>query len=117
QAADLSKSFRVLRYDQRGHGGTDAPEGAYPFDLLVADAAALLAALSIPRAHFAGLSMGGATTLGLALEHPDRVDRIIVCDSPCASTAQSSQQWHERIALAKAKGMEALVEPTAGRRF
>jgi 3-oxoadipate enol-lactonase len=117
QAADLSKSFRVLRYDQRGHGGTDAPEGAYAFDQLVADAAALLAALSIKRAHFAGLSMGGATALGLALEHPDRVDRIIVCDSPCASTPQSSQQWHERIALAKDKGMEALVEPTVGRWF
>jgi 3-oxoadipate enol-lactonase len=117
QAAALSKSFRVLRYDQRGHGATDAPGGAYRFDQLVADAAALLAALSIPRAHFAGLSMGGATALGLAQQHSDRVDRIIVCDSPCASTPQSSQQWHERIALAKQKGMEALVEPTITRWF
>src|SRR6266852_6130930 len=117
QAAALKSKYRVVRYDQRGHGGTDAPAGRYAFDTLVADAVGLLDALSIKRAHFAGLSMGGATALGLALEHPDRVDRIIVCDSPCASTPQSSQQWHERIALAKDKGMEALVERTVGRWF
>src|SRR5262249_18435003 len=61
QAAALKSMFRILRYDQRGHGGTEAPAGRYTFDLLIADAVALLDGLSIPRAHFAGLSMGGAT--------------------------------------------------------
>jgi 3-oxoadipate enol-lactonase len=61
--------------------------------------------------------MGGATALGLAERHPDRFDRIIVCDSPCQSTPQSSQQWEERIVVAQAKGMEALVEVTVGRWF
>src|SRR4051794_12646161 len=75
QAARLSKTHRVLRYDQRGHGGSDAPEGRYTFDLLMADALALMDALGVARAHFAGLSMGGATALGLALRHPDRLDR------------------------------------------
>ncbi len=56
--------------------------------------------------------MGGATALGLAERHPDRFDRIIVCDSPCQSTPQSSQQWEERIVVAQEKGIEALVEPT-----
>jgi 3-oxoadipate enol-lactonase len=117
QAAALKDSFRVLRYDQRGHGGTDAPAGRYPFDTLLDDALGLLDALSIRKAHFAGLSMGGATALGLAERHPDRFGRIIVCDSPCQSTPQSSQQWEERIAIAKEKGMEALVEVTVGRWF
>jgi 3-oxoadipate enol-lactonase len=117
QAAALGGSFRVLRYDQRGHGGTDVPGGRYPFDTLLADALALLDALSIKRAHFAGLSMGGATALGLAERHPDRFDRIIVCDSPCQSTPQSSQQWEERIAVARQQGIEALVEPTIARWF
>ncbi|MGD0024514.1 MAG: alpha/beta fold hydrolase [Xanthobacteraceae bacterium] len=117
QAAALKNSFRVLRYDQRGHGGTDAPAGRYAFATLVADALALLDALAIEKAHFAGLSMGGATALGLAERHGDRLDRVIVCDSPCQSTPQSSQQWEERIAIAQKQGIEALVEPTITRWF
>jgi 3-oxoadipate enol-lactonase len=117
QAAALKSKYRVLRYDQRGHGGTDAPTGRYPFDTLVADAVALLDALGIKRAHFAGLSMGGATALGLAEQHPDRVDHIVVCDSPCMSTPASSAQWEERIVVAQQQGMDALVEPTVTRWF
>jgi 3-oxoadipate enol-lactonase len=117
QAAALKNSYRVLRYDQRGHGGTDAPTGRYAFDTLLADAVALLDALNIKKAHFAGLSMGGATALGLAERYPDRLDRVIVCDSPCQSTPQSSQQWEERIAVAQKQGIAALVEPTVSRWF
>ena len=107
QAAELSKSLRVLRYDQRGHGSTDAPAGPYTFELLIADAVALMDALNIRRAHFGGLSMGGATALGLAQQHPDRLDKVIVCDSPCQSTPASTQQWNERIAIAEKEGMDA----------
>jgi 3-oxoadipate enol-lactonase len=117
QAAALKDKFRVLRYDQRGHGATDAPAGRYLFDTLLADALGLLDALSIEKAHFAGLSMGGATALGLAEKHADRFGRIIVCDSPCQSTPASSQQWEERIVIAQKKGMAALIEPTVSRWF
>jgi 3-oxoadipate enol-lactonase len=117
QAADLKRSLRVLRYDQRGHGQTEAPAGRYTFELLMADVIGLMDALSIARAHFAGLSMGGATGLGLAQRHPDRFDRIIICDSPCASTPATAQQWEERIVVAQEKGMDALVEPTITRWF
>jgi len=117
QAAELKRAFRVLRYDQRGHGATDAPAGRYTFDLLIADALALIDALSISRAHFVGLSMGGATALGLGLRHPDRIDRVIICDSGCASTPATSQQWEERIAVAQKEGMAVLVEPTVARWF
>jgi len=117
QAAELSKSYRVLRYDQRGHGDTEAPAGRYTFELLIADAIALMDALNIKRAHFGGLSMGGATAMGLAQKHPGRLDKVIVCDSPCQSTPVSAQQWNERIAIAEKQGMEPLVEPTVGRWF
>lgn len=117
QVRELQQSYRVLRYDQRGHGGTDAPAGRYSFATLLADAVALMDALGIKQAHFAGLSMGGATALGLAESHPDRLDRVIVCDSPCQSTPVSAQQWQERIAVAAKQGMEALVEPTVARWF
>jgi 3-oxoadipate enol-lactonase len=117
QVAQLKGSFRILCYDQRGHGGTDAPEGRYTFDLLFEDAVALLDALNIERTHFCGLSMGGVTTLGLAKHHAERLDRIIVCDAGAGSTPTSSQQWEERIAIAREKGMQPLVEPTVARWF
>ena len=109
--------FRVLRYDQRGHGGTDAPAGATHSTRSLPTRSGLLDALSIKKAHFAGLSMGGATALGLAERYSERFGRIIVCDLPCQSTPQSSQQWEERIAVAQKQGIEALVEPTIARWF
>ena len=117
QAAHFSRTHRVLRYDQRGHGRSEAPEGRYSFDTLIADAVALMDALRIERTHFCGLSMGGATALGMAERVPDRVDRVIVCDSPCASTPANAQQWEERIVVAKAQGMAVLADPTIARWF
>ena len=117
QAAELKKSFRVLRYDQRGHGGTQATDGRYNFQQLAADLVALLDALSIKRAHVVGISMGGMTALALAQQYPDRVDRLIPCDCGPASSPASAQQWEERIAIAEKQGMEPLVEITIGRWF
>jgi 3-oxoadipate enol-lactonase len=117
QARTLSGRFRILRYDQRGHGKTQAPEGLYPFATLLADAVALMDTIEISRAHFCGLSLGGATALGLAEQHPDRIDRVIVCDSPCASTPASAKQWQERIGVAKSGGMAVIAEPTLQRWF
>jgi 3-oxoadipate enol-lactonase len=115
QAAALARTHRVLRYDQRGHGETDAPHGPYTFDTLVADVVAIFGALHISKAHFVGLSMGGMTAVALAEQHPDRLLSIVPCDCGPNSTPQSAQQWDERIHLAKSAGMEALVEPTVGR--
>ena len=117
QVAALKSSFRILRYDQRGHGGTQATEGSYSFDLLVADIIALLDMLGIKRAHFCGLSMGGMTALYLAQRHAERFERIIACDCGPASTPASAQQWKERIEIAAKDGIEALVEPTVNRWF
>ena len=117
QVATLARSFRILRYDQRGHGGTEATAGEYSFDLLVADIIALIDMLGIGRAHFCGLSMGGMTALFLAQRHPQRFDRIIACDCGPASTEASAQQWKERIEVASRDGMQALVEPTIARWF
>jgi 3-oxoadipate enol-lactonase len=117
QAAALKQSYRVLRYDHRGHGRTEATEGRYDFDLLVADVVALFDALSIKRAHFVGISMGGMTGLALAQKHPDRVATLAACDCGPASSPASAQQWEERIAIAQKEGMEPLVDATARRWF
>ena len=110
QAAALKSKYRVLRYDQRGHGATDAPAGRYAYDTLIADAVALMDAVGVDKAWFGGLSMGGATALGLAQQHPDRVHGIFICDHSCKSTPATTQQWEERIVTARQNGMEAMVE-------
>jgi len=117
QVAALKDDYRILRYDQRGHGQTEATDGKYTFDTLSADAIALMDALSIKRTHFAGISMGGMTALFLAQRHADRFDRIIACDCGPASTPVSTQQWKERIEVAADKGMEGLLEVTVNRWF
>jgi 3-oxoadipate enol-lactonase len=117
QAEHFSRSYRVLRYDQRGHGRTEAPAGRYSFATLLADALGVMDACGVARAHFCGLSMGGATAMGLAQQASERLDKVIVCDSPCASTPASAQQWEERIAVAQKQGMAPLVEPTVSRWF
>ncbi|HYM17510.1 MAG TPA: alpha/beta fold hydrolase [Micropepsaceae bacterium] len=115
QVAALKGEFRILRYDQRGHGGTEAPTGAYKFQTLVADVVALFDALEIRRTHFVGLSMGGMTAIALAEQHAERLNRVVACDCGPNSTPQSAQQWEERIAIAEAKGMEGMAEPTVTR--
>ena len=78
---------------------------------------ALFDALSVKRAHFVGISMGGMTGLALAQKHPDRVASLAACDCGPASSPASAQQWEERIAIAQKDGMEPLVEATARRWF
>jgi 3-oxoadipate enol-lactonase len=66
QIAGLTRHFRVLRYDQRGHGASDAPAGAYSMDRMGRDVVDLLDALGIARVQFCGLSLGGMVGQWLA---------------------------------------------------
>lgn len=118
QAADLADRFHILRYDQRGHGKTDAPAGRYSFDTLIADVIALMDALGIARAHWCGVSMGCATGMGLVQKHPDRFGHMALCDNPGRSSPETHRQWEERIAVAqRGGGMPALLESTMQRWF
>jgi 3-oxoadipate enol-lactonase len=74
-------------------------------------------AVGVDKAWFGGLSMGGATALGLAQQHPDRVHGIFICDHSCKSTPATAQQWEERIVTARQNGMEAMVDSTVSRWF
>jgi 3-oxoadipate enol-lactonase len=117
QEAELKGSFHILRYDQRGHGKTDAPAGRYTFELLCADVIAIMDALKIARAHWCGVSMGCATGMGLVQKHPNRFDRMALCDNPGRSSPETHKQWEERIAVAQRDGMPALLESTMQRWF
>lgn len=80
----LARDYRVLRFSGRGCGGTTvpAPGDPYTMDLLVADAIGLLDALSIPRVIWVGESSGGILGLATALQHPERISSLVLCDTP-----------------------------------
>ncbi|MFD0693511.1 alpha/beta fold hydrolase [Paenibacillus sp. GCM10027628] len=81
QIAELSKHFRVLRYDYRGHGASDAPAGAYSIDRMGRDVIELLDALNIGKVHFLGLSLGGIVGQWLGIHVPERIDRLILSNT------------------------------------
>jgi 3-oxoadipate enol-lactonase len=111
----LTGRFRVLRYETRGHGKTDAPKGAYTLDQLADDALALLKALGIARTHWVGLSMGGMIGQTLALKAPALFSSLALCDTSSRMPAENKPLWQDRIRIAETQGMEPLVEPTLAR--
>jgi len=117
QVAALCDRFRILRYDQRGHGETDVPARPADFDGLAQDLAMLLDRVAIDRAIVVGVSMGAVTALRLAALHPKRVRGLVLSDGNAATAPGGAVAWDERIAIAAAGGMAALVEPTVGRWF
>ena len=117
QLAALEKHFSVLRFDTRGHGGTDAPAGAYTFDQLADDVLGLLDALQIGRTHYCGLSMGGMIGQHLALKAPDRIDRLVLADTTSRMPPETQPLWAERIRIAREQRMAAHVQPTLARWF
>jgi 3-oxoadipate enol-lactonase len=117
QMKALTERYRVLRYDTRGHGGSDAPAGAYTLEQLAEDARALLQALGITRTHWIGLSMGGMIGQTLALSSPGLFLSLALCDTSSRVPAEARPVWQERIKTAETQGMEPLVEPTIARWF
>jgi 3-oxoadipate enol-lactonase len=117
QVAAFAGRFRILRYDQRGHGASSVPAGDCTFERLADDLAALMDHVGIPTATVVGVSMGGVTTLALAARHPARVSRAMLCDCQSVATPAGAKAWDERIALADTGGMQALADVTVKRWF
>ena len=109
QIPDLSKHFRVLRYDARGHGSSGVPAGAYSVDRLGRDVIELLDSLQISRVHFCGLSLGGIVGQWLGIHTPERIDRLILCNT--TSFLGPAEQWDHRIAaVLQAEDMSETAE-------
>ena len=79
QVSTLARSFRVLRYDTRGHGGSEITPGPYTIERLGRDAVGILDALGIDAAHFCGLSLGGIVGMWLGVNRPARITRLALC--------------------------------------
>ncbi len=117
QMEALTSHYRVLRYDMRGHGGTDAPEGPYSFEQLVGDVVELLGALGIKKTHFIGLSIGGMIGQVMAMQYPALLRGLVLCDTSSRLPDDAKPIWDERMESVRTEGMEAQVEPTLERWF
>ncbi len=115
QIRDLAGSFRVLRYDIRGHGSSSAPEENYTMEGLAEDLKALLGHLGLEGVHFAGISLGGMIGQVFAARYPDSLKSLVLCDTTCRVPEELQPVWEERIEAVRAHGMEAVVEPTLDR--
>lgn len=111
----LSSLFRVIRYDTRGHGASDAPAGAYTIDTLGLDALAILDAAAARTAHICGLSLGGLTGMWLSVHAPERVGSLVLAST--AARIGNALLWQERIELVGTSGVASLAEAAMGRWF
>ncbi|MEO7914987.1 MAG: 3-oxoadipate enol-lactonase [Novosphingobium sp.] len=115
QVEAFAENFRVLRYDMRGHGGSDAPAGAYSMDRLGRDVVELLDALGLERVHFCGLSLGGMIGQWLAVHAPERINRLVLANTSACMAPPAN--WQARIEGVRTDGIAPLAEATLARWF
>lgn len=106
--AGLPAGLKILRYDMRGHGLSDAPDGEYPMADLVADAAGLMDATGFKGAVFVGLSIGGIVAQGLAVERPELVRAAVLSNT--AAKIGTEETWGARIAAVRANGIDSIAD-------
>ena len=106
QLGPLGRSFRLLRYEHRGHGGSPAPPGPYSIAGLGADVLRLLDEFDIKSAYYCGVSLGGMVGMWLAASAPERITALALC---CTSAyLQPAQLWRDRAARVRADGMSSI---------
>ena len=111
----LPAGLRLVRYDKRGHGLSDAPEGPYTIDQLADDAAGLIRHLGLRDVVFVGLSIGGLIGLSLAARHPALLRGLVVSNS--AARIGTAEMWQARIDAIREGGLAAIGAPTMERWF
>ena len=115
QVPALTPAFRLLRYDQLGHGRSEVPPGPYTVELLGRELLTLLDRLQIERASFCGLSLGGTVGMWLAANAPERLDRLVLAGT--SAYFGPPDRWVERARIVRAEGMEPIADATMGRWF
>jgi 3-oxoadipate enol-lactonase len=108
--ASLNKTYRVIRFDARGHGASAAPPGPYTFETLAADVIAVMDHVGAKKAHYLGLSMGGFVGQYLGLLHPERLHSLSLVSTSSATPAAGQALWDERIKNSLELGMGSVVD-------
>ena len=111
--AALAARYRIVRYDHPGHGAT--PPGARTMEGFAHAALAVADELGLDRFTFCGLSLGGMVGTWLGAHAPERLDRLVLAST--APRLPPSQQWLERAATVRDRGLEAIADAVVGRWF
>lgn len=106
---------QVVRFDQRGHGRSEAPPPPYTVERLGRDALAVLDAHEIEQADICGLSLGGLVALWVAGNRPERVRRAVFADT--AARVGTEEGWRQRAETVRAEGMDAIADMVLARFF
>ncbi len=114
QVESLKDRFRLLRYDQRGHGRSSLPAGPMNFEEYGADLLTVLDSCAVDRCIFAGLSMGVPTGLAAHQVAPGRITAFVAVDGMAKSTGRAAF-WAERREAAQSAGMGKIADSTAMR--
>lgn len=113
QIAQLSRSLRVVRFDNRGHGASAVPTEAYTIERLGHDLLALFNVLQIEQAHICGLSLGGMVALWFAATYPERVTSAVFANT--AARIGTAEVWSARIDAVRMGGMGAIRDAVLAR--
>ena len=115
QMAELAQRFCILRYDTRGHGQSSVKAGDYTIEQLGRDVLGLLDTLQLDRVHFCGLSLGGVIGIWLGVHAPDRLKRLMLCNT--AARIGTKEMWNARIATVQKDGMKPVAAAVIERWF
>jgi 3-oxoadipate enol-lactonase len=115
QVPSFTQAFRLLRYDQLGHGRSDVPPRPYTVERLARELLALLDELDLERVSFCGLSLGGAVGMWLGAHAPERIERLVLAGT--SAYFGPPQRWLDRIAQVEAEGMGPVAEAAMARWF
>lgn len=110
----LTAHFRVIRFDKRGHGASDAPHGDYSMDLLGRDVLAVADAAGVERFSYLGISIGGMIGMWLAQHAGERLERMVLCNT---GAKLPTEVWTERIGTVRKAGLAAVVDGVLARWF
>lgn len=115
QVPAITRHFRLLRCDRRGHGKSGAPKGPYNMEMLGRDALAVMDGMGVQKANWCGLSMGGMVGMWLGANAPERVDRVVLSNT--AAYMADKQIWNGRFKTVRDGGMAAIADGTMERWF
>jgi 3-oxoadipate enol-lactonase len=115
QLTELAPHFRILRYDNRGHGQSPAPAGPRTIEDLGRDVLYLLDSLRIDRASFCGLSMGGVIGQWLGIYAAERLERLVLANT--AAKIGTADVWNARMELVLREGLYPVIPGTLERWF
>ena len=111
----LPEGLRIIRFDNRGHGQSDAPEGPYKMGALVSDAERVIDHCGIKDCLFVGLSIGGMIAQGLAVKRMDQVRAMVLSNT--GAKIGTPDLWQTRIDTVKSEGVAALTDAVMERWF